>query len=99
MPSTLETVAAFMQDAALESHAALRTESLCIHIADTFGMILQGASLADGKTAISVGSRLVGWCASARLTEADDIHLTSCTTPGSVVIPTAFYLATAGVLE
>src|SRR5262249_20247288 len=99
MPSTLETIGAFIQVAALESHAAVRTDSLCIHIPDLLGMILQGASLADGKTAISVGSPLVGWCASARLTEADDIHLTSCTTPGSVVVPTAFHLAAAGVLE
>jgi 2-methylcitrate dehydratase PrpD len=99
MPSTLESVAAFIQDPALESHVAVGSESLCIHIADTLGMILQGALLAEGKTAMSIGSRLVGWCASARLTEADDIHLTSCTTPGSVVVPTALHLASAGVFE
>jgi 2-methylcitrate dehydratase PrpD len=62
-------------------------------------MLLQGASLAEGRTAMSVGSELAGWCASARLSEADDIHLTSCTTPGSVVVPTALSLASAGQLE
>ena len=62
-------------------------------------MIRQGASLAEGKTAMAVGSRLAGWCASARLTEADDIHLTSCTTPGSVIVPTALHLAAAGAFQ
>src|SRR5690348_6421858 len=74
-------------------------ERLRLHIADTLGMILQGATLAEGKTAMAVGSRLAGWCASARLTEADDIHLTSCTTPGSVVVPTALHLAAAGLFR
>lgn len=31
-------------------------------------------------------------CAITRLTEIDDIHLSSCTTPGSVIIPTALTL-------
>jgi 2-methylcitrate dehydratase PrpD len=62
-------------------------------------MILQGASLAESKTAMALGSRLAGWCTSARLTEADDIHLTSCTTPGSVVVPTALHLASAGLFR
>src|SRR5438552_18443257 len=74
-------------------------ERLRLHIADTLGMILQGALLAEGKAAIALGSPLVGWCASARLTEADDIHLTSCTTPGSVVVPTALHLASTGAFE
>ena len=32
-----------------------------------------------------------------RITEVDDIHLRSCTTPGSIVIPVALALATAGL--
>ena len=79
--------------------AEKRMERLRLHIADTLGMILQGASLDESKTALALGSRLAGWCASARLTEADDIHLTSCTTPGSVVVPTALHLATVGVFR
>ena len=35
-------------------------------------------------------------CAATRCTEIDDIHLGSCTTPGSVVVPTALSLAAAG---
>ncbi len=74
-------------------------ERLSLHIADTLAMILEGASVAEGETAMALGSRLVGWCASARLTEADDIHLTSCTTPGSVAVPTALHLAAGGLLQ
>ena len=74
-------------------------EHLRLHIADTLGMMLQGALLEEGKLAMALGSPLVAWCASARLTEADDIHLTSCTTPGSVVVPTALHLASAGLFE
>jgi 2-methylcitrate dehydratase PrpD len=99
MPSTLEAFATFIQDPALASLPLSRVEQLRLHIADTLGMILQGALLAEGMAAIALGSRLGGWCASARLTEADDIHLTSCTTPGSVVVPTALHLASAGAFE
>ncbi|HLK51546.1 MAG TPA: MmgE/PrpD family protein [Bryobacteraceae bacterium] len=74
----------------------MRIERLGLHIADTLGAILRGAPLAEAKAAIALGSRLTSWCASARLTEADDIHLTSCTTPGSVIVPAAFYLASRG---
>jgi 2-methylcitrate dehydratase PrpD len=77
----------------------MRMERLRLHVADTLGMIFQGTSLAEGKTAMALGSRLAGWCASARLTEADDIHLTSCTTPGSVVVPTALHLAAGGLFR
>lgn len=37
-------------------------------------------------------------CAATRCTEIDDIHLESCTTPGSVIVPTALSLAHAGYL-
>ncbi len=74
-------------------------DTLRLHITDTLGMILQGQSLAEGKAAMALGLPLVGWCASARLTEADDIHLTSCTTPGSVVVPTALHLASIGAIK
>ncbi|MFC2012416.1 MmgE/PrpD family protein [Chloroflexota bacterium] len=43
-------------------------------------------------------SIMVG-CAGARCTEVDDIHLPSCTTPGSVIIPSALSLASAGYLS
>src|SRR5208283_4469171 len=36
---------------------------------------------------------LVATCAAARSTEVDDIHLGSCTTPGSVIVPAALAYA------
>ena len=99
MSPTLASLAGLVGDPALASHAAARMERLRLHIADTLGMIFQGAALAEGKAAMAMGSRLAGWCASARLTEADDIHLASCTTPGSVVVPTALHLASAGLFS
>lgn len=36
---------------------------------------------------------LVATCAAARSTEVDDIHLGSCTTPGSVIVPAALSFA------
>src|SRR5262249_11079841 len=96
MPSALEVLAAGIQDPALGCQSQAGTERLRLHIADTVGMLLQGASLAEGRAALALGSRLAAWCACVRLTEADDIHLTSCTTPGSVVVPTALHLAACG---
>jgi 2-methylcitrate dehydratase PrpD len=99
MSSALEVLAAFIQDPALGDQSQARTEPLRLHIADTVGMMLQGASLAEGKAAKALGSRLTAWCACTRLTEADDIHLTSCTTPGSVVVPAALHLASRGAFK
>jgi 2-methylcitrate dehydratase PrpD len=39
---------------------------------------------------------IISSCSAARCTEFDDIHLESCTTPGSIVVPTAISLAKAG---
>ena len=44
----------------------------------------------------SLPRAVFGACAATRTTEIDDIHLGSCTTPGSVVVPTALSLAAAG---
>jgi len=99
MPSALESLAALIQDPALAGVPTARMERLRLHIADTLGMMLEGAKLEEGKAALAAGSRLAGWCASARLTEADDIHLRSCTTPGSVVVPAALHLTSTGVFQ
>ena len=47
----------------------------------------------------SLPRAVFGACAATRTTEIDDIHLGSCTTPGSVVVPTALSLAAAGHFE
>jgi 2-methylcitrate dehydratase PrpD len=70
-----------------------------MHIADTVGMIRAGLELEEGRAATKLGIPVVAWCAAARSTEADDVHLTSCTTPGSVVVPIALHLASQGAFD
>ncbi|MBP1731690.1 MAG: 2-methylcitrate dehydratase family protein [Deltaproteobacteria bacterium] len=47
----------------------------------------------------SLARAIFAECAAARCTEIDDIHLESCTTPGSVVVPTALSLASSGDIK
>ncbi len=79
--------------------AALET-----HILDSVAASIIGATTPDGRAALSflahglsgpldeVATRV----ASTRITEFDDIHLASGTTPGSIVVPTA--LTVSGIL-
>jgi 2-methylcitrate dehydratase PrpD len=41
---------------------------------------------------------IIAQCAATRCTEIDDVHLDSCTTPGSVIVPTALSMVSAGYL-
>jgi 2-methylcitrate dehydratase PrpD len=84
-----------------------RFEHVKQHIVDTVGACLAGSRIAEGK-AISrvtasekngIGAAIIRACAQARCTEVDDIHLSSCTTPGAVVVPTALVLAAGGHLR
>jgi 2-methylcitrate dehydratase PrpD len=52
---------------------------------------MRGQREADGALALDLATR----CALARLSEIDDIHLHSMTTPGGIVIPAALTLAGA----
>jgi 2-methylcitrate dehydratase PrpD len=47
----------------------------------------------------SLARAIFAECAATRCTEIDDIHLESCTTPGSVVVPTALSLASSGDIK
>lgn len=47
------------------------------------------AHLVDDAWSASVPDRVALAVATTRLSEVDDIHLTSCTTPGSIVVPVA----------
>jgi len=81
--------------------------ALRLHILDTIGAWHAGARTPDGAAlrdlakapvqAMGDGAldRIAVACATVRLTEIDDIHLPSCTTPGSVVVPVALGLAAA----
>jgi 2-methylcitrate dehydratase PrpD len=83
-------------------------EQIALHVADTVGAWVAATATVEGEAVIAHRrelQRLAGaghanplddialYCALARLSEADDIHLASMTTPGSIVIPAAFILA------
>ncbi len=80
---------------------------LRLHVADTIGAWIAATQTPEGKALISFRHRLpIGHavernlhddlathCALVRLSEIDDIHLASMTTPGSIAIPAAVTLA------
>jgi 2-methylcitrate dehydratase PrpD len=95
----LAKVAAFVQRADLDRMPAERLDRIKRHVIDTWGAQVAGSRV-DGTAVsheIGIGdaslSTIVTRCAQARCTEIDDIHLGSCTTPGSVVVPAALALA------
>ena len=73
---------------------------------DTLGALVAGSATGEGR---KISTSLGGWddglpaiivrrVATVRMTELDDVHMPSCTTPGAVAIPTAVTLgASLGV--
>lgn len=78
-------------------------EAVRLHLADTVGAWTAAAATAEGRALLgfespdraSLTGRVGLHCALARLSEVDDIHLSSGTTPGAIVIPAALTLARA----
>jgi 2-methylcitrate dehydratase PrpD len=84
-------------------------ELIELHLIDTVGAWIAGAPTAEGRLLLrhraetreaetdggSLALDLATRCALARLSEIDDIHLASMTTPGAIVIPGALTLAAA----
>ena len=74
-------------------------EAVRLHLADTVGAWIAGGAIAEGRLlqrfegGESVPGRVALNCALARLSEVDDIHLASATTPGAIVVPAAITLA------
>jgi len=83
-------------------------QHLAIHLLDTVGAWIAGGATGEGKMLTSLASspeqplsvlerqpldRIALGVATTRLTEIDDIHMPSCTTPSSVVVPTALVIA------
>lgn len=98
--SSLLALAEFVQSSALRALPEERRDRVQRHLIDTLGAMKAGLRLKEGisagEFAAHDGSRhaaIAAACAAARCTEVDDIHLSSCTTPGSVVIPVALALA------
>ena len=83
-------------------------QRLAIHLLDSVGAWIAGRATEEGQklARLDAGANLpfglltrqpldqiaLG-VATTRLTEIDDIHMASCTTPGSVVVPTAVVVA------
>lgn len=104
--TVLDQLAEFIAEGGNDS-AKVR-ECLSLHLLDTIGAWLAGRKTEDGKKLARLESapgqpipvwgpqsldRVALGVATTRLTEIDDIHMPSCTTPSSVVIPTALLLA------
>jgi 2-methylcitrate dehydratase PrpD len=85
-------------------------EKLRLHVADTVGAWIAATQTPEGKSLLAFRARirptekaaapdlhndLATYCVLVRLSEIDDIHLRSMTTPGSIVIPAAMTLAAA----
>jgi 2-methylcitrate dehydratase PrpD len=84
-------------------------ELLDLHILDTIAAGIAAAQTGEGRALLAFRARmqeggqaggplaldLATRCALARLSEVDDIHLASMTTPGAIVIPGALSMAAA----
>ena len=104
----IEELADILQAQAGDADAVL-AEKLRLHVTDTIGAWIAATQTREGKALLAFRARmrtkektasdlhddLATHCALVRLSEIDDIHLPSMTTPGSIVIPAAMTLAAA----
>ena len=97
--SSIETLATYLAD---HVTAAPVLPLLHLHLADTLAAWAAGATTAEGRLLIAhrralpsddIGADIALRTALARLSEVDDIHLASMTTPGSIVVPAALTIA------
>jgi 2-methylcitrate dehydratase PrpD len=92
-------LASFVAQAKASALPAAERERLRLHFTDTIVAALAGTRIPEGKALLSFGEPAsladrIGRCAAAvRLTEIDDIHLPSCTTPSAGIVPVALALA------
>jgi 2-methylcitrate dehydratase PrpD len=97
--SVIGELAAFVAQAKASDLPAADRERLRLHVIDTVVAAKAGAHIPEGKALQSLGDdgalaiRIGRQAAAIRLTEIDDIHLPSCTTPSAGVVPVALMLA------
>jgi 2-methylcitrate dehydratase PrpD len=97
--SVIAELAAFVAGAKASDLPAADRERLRLHVIDTVVAARAGAHIPEGKALHSLGDdgalpiRIGRQAAAIRLTEIDDIHLPSCTTPSAGVVPVALMLA------
>jgi 2-methylcitrate dehydratase PrpD len=71
-------------------------DSLGLHVADAMAALWAGRATKEGQALARVhgpGAELALMAGSIRLTEIDDIHLETCITPSSIVVPVALAVA------
>lgn len=99
--SVIGQLASFVAAAKASALPAAERERQRLHLTDTVAAALAGTRSAEGKVLQSLGNeasiaeRIGRRAAAIRLTEIDDIHLPSCTTPSAGIVPVALMLATA----
>ena len=100
--TALEQLGASIADLQPQRIDASGRAKLKLHVADTVGAWIAGAHTAEGRALIAhrdglpytaLPDRVARNCATARLSEIDDIHLASMVTPGSIVVVSALTLA------
>jgi 2-methylcitrate dehydratase PrpD len=97
--SVIGELAAFVARAKASDLPPADRERLRLHFIDTVVAARVGALIPEGKALQSLGDdgalaiRIGRQAAAIRLTEIDDIHLPSCTTPSAGVVPVALMLA------
>ena len=97
--SSIEKLATYITDGLVVDR---ETPLVRMHVVDTLAAWAAGAKTHEGRmlialraamTAGGVGADIALHTALARLSEIDDIHLASMTTPGSIVVPAALTIA------
>jgi len=97
--SVIRELAAFVCGASVASLPAAERAAQRRHVADTLVAAVAGSRTTEGKAlrslfaAPALADATGMQAAVIRHTEIDDIHLRSCTTPSSVVVPAALSLA------
>jgi 2-methylcitrate dehydratase PrpD len=102
--SAIEQLGAFVA-AGLDRASVENTRELVeLHLIDTVGAWIAASTTGEGKALLAYRAAIAAQgdalaldlatrCALARLSEIDDIHLPSMTTPGSIVVPGALTIA------
>jgi 2-methylcitrate dehydratase PrpD len=104
--SALEQLGAFVATGPAGALTGGARETVELHLIDTIGAWIAASATTEGRALFAYRAAmapqgdalaldLATRCALARLSEIDDIHLPSMTTPGSIVIPGALTIAAA----
>ncbi|MGB6535344.1 MAG: MmgE/PrpD family protein [Xanthobacteraceae bacterium] len=97
--SVIGELASFVCGAKASALPESEQQRLRLHLTDTVVAALAGACIPEGEAlgtcadAGALADRIGRRAAAARLTEIDDIHLPSCTTPSAGAVPVALALA------